>query len=240
MRKAFAIAVVLGFAATVAQAADKRWCSGVSESSGDDTLRLARIVSKASRVHFVSNPGDTAKTKDCPSAGAGCRERTFLVPGDQVLVDEIEGDFACVSFVSNRARETAGWIAKEAVELLPPQPAPRLQDWAGSWKRVEASIRLKVAGDRIEADGEASWGSLDPARVKMGNVNGGEFSGAAKPAGHIAGFGENYDGREAPNDKRIECQVRLRLFGRYLVAEDNRRCGGANVSFSGVYVRTGR
>lgn len=33
------------------------------------------------------------------------------------------------------------------------------------------------------------------------------------------------------------CQARLRLYGRYLVAEDNRQCGGMNVSFFGTYIR---
>ncbi len=240
MRKAFAIAVVLGFAATVAQAADKRWCSGVSESSGDDTLRIARIASKAPRVHFVSNPGDTEKTRDCPSAAAPCRERAFLVPGDEVLVDEVEGDFACVSFVSNRVAETGGWIPRDAIETLPVQPVPRPQDWPGTWKRIEATIKLKLRDGKVEAEGEAVWGSRDPVRVRNGAVHSGGFDGTAAPEGNRLAFGEGYSVKDFPDRNKSDCQVLLRHFGRYLVVEDNQHCGGANVSFSGIYVRAGR
>ena len=34
--------------------------------------------------------------------------------------------------------------------------------------------------------------------------------------------------------------VRLHLVGAYLLVQDNSYCGGANVRFDGVYVRTGR
>ena len=33
------------------------------------------------------------------------------------------------------------------------------------------------------------------------------------------------------------CAAKLELVGRYLVVEDNGRCGGVNVSFNGLYVR---
>jgi hypothetical protein len=32
-----------------------------------------------------------------------------------------------------------------------------------------------------------------------------------------------------------ECKVSIRKVGKYLVVADNMQCGGANVSFSGVY-----
>ena len=33
------------------------------------------------------------------------------------------------------------------------------------------------------------------------------------------------------------CAAKLELYDRYLIVEDNGRCGGVNVSFNGVYVR---
>jgi hypothetical protein len=228
------ILAVIG--AVSAQAADKRWCQGVSDYASDETLRLARIITKAKRVNFVSNPGDTAKTAECPSMSAHCQNRAFLVPGDQVLVDEIEGDFACVSFVSARGSETGGWVPKDAVEAAPPA-SPRLQDWAGAWTRTEASIKLELKSGKIDAAGDASWGSRDPVRVRNGAVHIGGFAGSAVPQGNRLAYGEGYDGKGAPDRDNFECQVLLRLFGRYLLVDDNSHCGGANVSFSGVYVR---
>jgi hypothetical protein len=36
---------------------------------------------------------------------------------------------------------------------------------------------------------------------------------------------------------RYDCAVRLRQLGPYLFAADNQYCGGANVSFTGLYRR---
>ena len=33
------------------------------------------------------------------------------------------------------------------------------------------------------------------------------------------------------------CAAKLELYDRYLLVEDNGRCGGVNVSFGGLYVR---
>lgn len=222
-----------------APASDRRWCSGVSESSDSSQLKLARVVISSPRVHFISNPGDTARTSECPSSAPACRNRAFLVQGDTVLVDEFEGDFACASYVSARAVETGGWLPKTALEILP-TPAPALSDWAGTWRRVEATIQLVVKDGALAAEGEATWGANDPARVRSGAVNIGEFVGVTQPAGHVAAFGAGASVGEGPDVRAEACQVRLRLYGSYLVVEDNRKCGGANVSFAGVFVRARR
>ena len=36
---------------------------------------------------------------------------------------------------------------------------------------------------------------------------------------------------------KYDCAVRLRQLGPYLFAVDNQNCGGANVSFTGLYRR---
>jgi hypothetical protein len=40
--------------------------------------------------------------------------------------------------------------------------------------------------------------------------------------------------------EEVDCRVRMRRLGSFLLVEDNRRCGGINVSFSGIYQRSGR
>jgi hypothetical protein len=225
--------------ASQASAAGAR-CDGVSESSVAPPLQLARVAGNVSRVNFIANSGETPKTKSCPSASVDCRRAAFLLPGDNVLVDEIEGGFACATFVSTRGVETSGWLPASALEFRPALAATAPGDWAGEWRRVEATIKLKAAGNQLEADGEATWGSLDPQRVARGGVNMGEFSGSSRLRGNMLAFGEGYSGERAPDDKGGECHVRLRLFGPYILAEDNMRCGGMNVSFRGIYARAGK
>lgn len=239
MRRAFFSALAMAAMALPASAADVR-CDGVSEASVAPPLQLARIAGKAARVNFVSNSGETPATKSCPSAAPACRRAAFVVPGDTVLVDGIEGAYACATFVSPRGAETSGWLPASALEFRPAAASTAVADWTGEWRRIEATIKLKPAGDSVEADGEASWGSLDPQRVARGGVNTGEFGGSSRPRGNMLAFGEGYSGDRAPEDKGNECHVRLRLFGPYILAEDNMRCGGMNVSFRGIFARAGK
>ena len=36
-------------------------------------------------------------------------------------------------------------------------------------------------------------------------------------------------------NEKYDCRVRLRRVGNYLLVSDNLNCGGANVTFNGVY-----
>ena len=230
--------ILAGLSAASALAADAGICSGVDESGDSAAFRVGRVVAAGPRVNFVASAGDGANTKACPSTNAVCRRNGFVVPGDGVLVDRVEGAYACATFVSPRGVATGGWLPAAALDLKP-APAPKPVDWAGSWKRVEADIVLRVAGADIVAKGDATYGSLDPQRVKRGGVNIGEFAGRARPRGNMLATGEGYDGSKAPAEveKADDCLVRMRLAGAWLVVEDNRRCGGNNVSFTGVYTR---
>ena len=132
--------------------------------------------------------GDSPRTRSCPSESAACRRNAFVVSGDTVLVDEVAGAYACATFVSPRAATTSGWLPAAALDIKA-APPPKLQDWAGKWKRVEAEITLKVRGQEIEAEGEATWGSGDPNRVRNGAVHSGGFDGKARPKGNMLAFG---------------------------------------------------
>ena len=228
-------------AGSAAFAGDERLCSGVDDQAETSQLKLGRVTGKGARVNFISSPGDTEKSKDCPADKTECRRRAFVTSGDVVLVEKLTGGYACVSYVSQRAVETGGWLPAPALELTAAPDTPKPGDWTGQWKRVEAAIKLRVSGDSIVAQGDATYGASDPGRVQRGAVNIGEFSGSSRPRGNMLAFGGGYDGAKPPGDKdATDCQVRLRLFGRYILAEDNRMCGGHNVSFSGVYVRAAK
>jgi hypothetical protein len=134
------------------------------------------------------------------------------------------GDFVCVDY-DNGKGDRGGWLPSAAIE-----PAPLDKDpakWVGDWKRVEADITIAQAKDGLKASGEATFGSLDPERVKRGAVNLGSFSGPlAVKDGH---------GRIVDDDPISGCNLKLARSGDDLFVRDNNACGGMNVSFSGLY-----
>lgn len=158
----------------------------------------------------------------CPALVARCRSKAYLVAGDLVVADApTRRGFMKVRFTDARGRTTWGFLPEAALRPAAVRPG----SWVGEWRATEQGITIAPAGGRLRVEGQAVWGSLDPARVGRGGVNSGEFSGAIgarKTAALVA------DG---------ECRVRLRLLGPYLLASDNRRCGGFNVTFNGVYRR---
>jgi hypothetical protein len=131
-------------------------------------------------------------------------------------------------------------LPRAALELVPSEP-PSIQKWDGTWRRdSEAEIVLKSGGDEVTVSGNATWGDSDTQRVKRGAVHTSELEGTVRPWGRVlaVGYDPERSGFPPAEDAASEvCAAKLELFGRYLIVEDNGRCGGVNVSFNGVYVR---
>jgi hypothetical protein len=92
----------------------------------------------------------------------------------------------------------------------------------------------------VRVSGIATWGGGDPQRVKRGAVNTGELEGTFKPQDQVLAIGYDpgqTDFPPAENAAPEICAAKLELYGRYLIVEDNGRCGGLNVSFNGLYIR---
>jgi hypothetical protein len=238
-------AVALPIAAAHAQQPDDAGiCSGPVQHRASSPVVLMRVVAPEARVHFIED--HTPARRECPAEGAACRRKGFVVPGDEVLAAPVRGRFACVSYISPHARrvkaqfpETSGFLPAASLQPVA-AAAPKPADWFGTWSRhAEAEIRISEEGSaRLRIEGSATWGALDPGRVKRGAVNSGELEGEAAPRGNALAIGEGYADPAQPfKPDHYECQARLRLFGRYLVVEDNGACGGMNVSFTGIYVR---
>jgi hypothetical protein len=203
-----------------------------------DNVALARVVTTDAKLNFIAGPDK--RTPACPSTESACKLKAFLVPGDAVLVNATDGPFVCAMFKSQAGVETRGWLPRATLQIAPPEAAPA-QKWAGKWRRDRgAGIVLKSDGDNVKVSGSAIWGDSDPQRVKRGAVHEGELDDSGKPRGQALAIG--YDpGRSglAPPEDADGCAARLQLFGRYLLVKDNGKCGGANVSFTGLYVRVG-
>lgn len=199
--------------------------------------RLASIAAtNDARTYFLRNASDAP---GCPSADAACRLKAYLVPGDEVVVWSHDGEHACASFSGAKGRVTTGFLPTAALVFADPA-ARDLADWLGTWTRVEAEIRIEAAGeDRVVVSGDATWGAEDPERVERGGVHIGTIDPTTVAIGgeSVVRFATG----EEPDDPEDEyrCRVSLQLLGDRLLVSDNFQCGGANVSFSGTYVRSG-
>jgi hypothetical protein len=144
------------------------------------------------------------------------------------------------NFQGRKRNHDEGLLPRAALQVASPAQIPA-QQWEGKWRRdSKAEIVIKSRGDEVEVSGTATWGGSDPQRRKRGAINTGELTGTGKPRDQTLAIG--YDPERSafpPWDpaRRDICAAQLELHGRYLLVEDNGKCGGLNVSFTGLYVR---
>jgi hypothetical protein len=231
------ICVVLSAAlwtgAALAETANPNDCLG-AEWNDASPLAVANVVAQP-RVNLIKSPyDDEGKAAGCPAATDACRRKAYLVNGDLVLVGKTMGEFTCVSYQSPRAKSqiwTAGWLPLKALAKVEPMASPAPSDWIGSWEHPGGGLVIKKAGGgrlRIEGD------QVVPAGRDLHN---GSLGATAEPKGGIVAFVD--DGStpfEQPN-AGDECRVRMQRVGAWLLVEDNNDCGGAGVSFTGLYHR---
>ncbi len=117
-----------------------------------------------------------------------------------------------------------------------------LTDWVGSWSLgVEQTVDISLEeGGTLIVDGYATYGARDPERVAQGTVRVASFfariTGDQVEAGEVIRFAADGDTilPFATTDDGL-CKVELALEWPKLRVHDNGRCGGANVSFTGLY-----
>ena len=195
------------------------WCRNGAFTRDSEEFKLARVNgARGARAYF------SGEEEGCPGASAKCRQKAYLVPGDEVLTSRTFGDWVCAWYQPARGPETVGWLPADRLSVAEPDARPPLAAWLGAWGFYSNSLRLsrgRQAG-ALQIAGDATWVGVNP-----GNVHVGEVSGEAVPAGHVLNVGAGDD----------DCRLTLRLVGPYLVASDNKQCGGVNVTFDGVYRR---
>lgn len=237
MRKLVAIGVSLAFGGP-ALAAGPSQCNGWEDLEPATKISLA-TVSGSGRVNFVKNDAEQA---GCPSGLPACQRKGFVVGGDQVIVNAQNGGYACAQYVNAKGLETTGWLPGTVLTPLRASGPYAASDWLGTWSgNPEQGITIKPgkgAGELV-MHGDATWGSLDPERVKRGGVNIGEFDAALRAGGDGISFAIGDKGETLAYDKGEEfnCKIRVRRLGPFLMVQDNRQCGGNNVSFTGNYRR---
>jgi hypothetical protein len=197
----------------------ENWCRNGFFPRESSEYKQARIKGKTGeKIYFYGDRRD-----DCPS-GKGCRTRSYIVPGDEVIVSRALGNFACAWYQPRKGGETVGWIETRRLETMETNDKPDISAWLGKWKFYENSIEItrgKTSG-LLTVTGDAIW------RGTGDNVHIGELDHESSPRSNVLNLGETETDEYA-------CRVTMRLVGRFLIVSDNLNCGGAGVTFSGVY-----
>lgn len=206
--------------ATGAHAQEADWCrNGLFPT--EPPFRLAEVTG-AERLPFLDD------AEGCPDKGTqACRTRSYVVPGDVVVVNREHGDYLC-AFYPSKGGGTAGWVEAVRLRLLPLDPAPPLSAWTGTWSSAgNPEVTIREADGALHVSGQAFWPGPKATRAYP-SPHVGEIDGALAVQGNRAAYA----------DEDL-CEIAFTLLGDRLVAGDNNQCGGANVSFSAVYTRKG-
>ncbi len=186
-------------------------------------FQVGRVsVAKGQRSYFYDDSYSIGvkRPPGCPY-DAGCRKKAYLVRGDTVILGRQQDGWTCVWFFSKK-RAFVGWMPSKNVTPVKAGPPPAVSRWYGTWKyrsarivitRGDGNAQLAVKGDMVSGGLSVHTGSF--------NLKGSPQAGRLEL---VQGAGDQWD-----------CRVRMTLLGDYLVASDNRNCGGANASFNGVY-----
>jgi hypothetical protein len=219
--------------ASAYDANDPANCVGV-DWDDKQTLVVSRVIATP-RADFVKSPyDDDFKADACPAATDACRKKSYLVRGDLVLTGRTRGDFTCVSYQSPTAKKptwTVGWLQSPALTPVAPMVSPSISDWIGSWAHPGGSIEIKRGGlgGRLRIEGKMV---VPTAR----DFHNGAFKAEAMPEKDTIAF---LNDGTLPFETKCEdaCRVRMQRVGDWLMVEDNDGCGGAGVTFTGLYRR---
>jgi len=222
------LAVVLAGSASAYDPDDPKNCNGVD---WDDQrhLAVARVTAKP-RVNFIKSPyDDDFKAEGCPAATSACRKASYLVAGDLVLAGRTDGAFTCVSYQSPLAKQQIwanGWLPSAALTPVQPMSPTTNSDWVGAWRHPGGGVDIRQGdGDKLDIEGEMTVPTAS-------DFHNGAFKARVTPqsdAVDLVDDGGNYG---------EGCHVRMQRIGPWLAVEDNGGCGGAGVSFTGLYRRT--
>lgn len=192
------------------------WCrNGLFPKDGTDYSIGVIKATKGERVYFY---GDD---ENCPN-GKNCRQKAYLIAGNEVIVSRKFGNWACSWYQPKKGSETVGWISLKHLEFTP--SVQGIENYAGKWKFYDNDIEIKKTNNpkMFEIKGNAFWKGFGD------NIHIGELDGKAFWNEKVLLYSED-------DKSQYACKVKLDLVWNYLIVSDNMNCGGANVTFSGVY-----
>ena len=190
-----------------------------------DALALYRVTgTQAQKLYFYNDD------EGCPDDESRCRSKSYVIPGDELLINQRVGNWACAWF-NGKSHETVGWVKTDQLTPLPKETLGT-SSWVGRWGmyKWDGGINITRRGEALQVDGKATWtGGRNGAGERV--VHYGDIGGQMKPV----------DGRARliakEQDSDLACEAKFTRIGKFLVVKDNQHCGGMNVSFSGVYTK---
>ena len=189
------------------------WCRGGLFPREDVDFSMMKVNGgKTTRAYFYGDDGN------CPD-GATCRRKAYVIGGDEVITSHGYGDFVCAWYQPAKGSETVGWIRKDQLRSVagPERPA----SFAGEWVYGESNLSIgHIGAGALSVKGNAFWKGLGD------NIHIGEVDAQASPVDRLL---------TVKGDDEYECSMRIRAVGDFLVVTDNKKCGGVNVTFDGVY-----
>lgn len=194
----------------------ENWCRNGLFARDSKNYSIGKVkAKKGEKVYFY---GDD---KNCPN-GKNCQQKAYLIAGNEVIVSRSFGKWACAWYQPKKGSETVGWLTLNKLEFTP--MVQGIEDYLGKWQFYDNDIEIKKTGDSnvFEIKGNAFWKGFGD------NIHIGELDGKGIWDGNVLLYGEEEKSEYA-------CKVRLDLVWNYLIVSDNMNCGGANVTFSGVY-----
>jgi len=207
---------------------DPKNCNGVDWD--DKSAWIVAKVTAKPRVNFIKSPyDDDFKAESCPAETSACRKNSYLVTGDLVFVGKTNGAFTCIGYQSPQAKKqtwATGWLPSAALTPVARMSPTKPSDWIGTWYHPGGPIEIRQGdGGKLHVEG----GITVPTARDFHN---GEFEAEVTPQNDMLDFvddGANYG--EA-------CHVQMQRIDAWLLVGDNSGCGGAGVSFQGLYRRT--
>jgi hypothetical protein len=213
------IAGLLGAGCAQAQNTDEDMCrNGLFPSQPE--FHLATVAGSAPRLYFYND------WNGCPQKGASCQTKAYVVPGDRLLLGRTHGEWSC-AWYQGKAQETVGWVRNRDLAAQA-EPAVQVAGWLGTWKEVykgPGKIKLARVGDTLQVSGDTRW-------IGQNTENFGDISGKLTVSGRHGHVGP------AGGQEPYECSADMQRIGEFLIVHDNGGCGGLNVRFDGLYVRT--
>ena len=200
----------------------ENWCRQGFFTRDTKEFSLGTVkVSKGAKAFFYNDFED-----NCPGSPS-CREKAYLINGNEVVINRVRSGFACAWYEPIRRQSRVGWIKESDLGITKLLPGG-YRSWLGEWTHALNGIEFtenKLPGF-LNVTGNATWKGLGD------NVDVGEIDGRYEPKNGVIEYSDG--------EGEYDCRAALRLLGKYLIVADNLNCGGVNVSFSEIYIKRRR
>lgn len=174
------------------------------------------VVRGAGRLHLLA--------LDDPSCKDGrkiCVQSSYVRNGTRVLVSGRRNGYSCLFYFKGFETADSGYLPDSSLHVLIPK-ANSLQ-WQGRWRTPYAQLDISEKVDRIQISGKATRG---PPAYDIADAEG--------------------EGRAKGNTLYIVsgaagvCHLTIKVLRDFLVVRNEDECGGAGVTFAGIYKRSHR